>query len=138
MELHNVGSQALILNLGIMLANGREQYPNRIRLQLTEPSSRLLHLEMTGPGAIGGRVDPMVVPLPANATFALLIDLEHYCAPSEKVWKLNLTSGHYTLRAEYTGAGVSQQATNLDMKGVTLMPYWTGTVESSIVSFTVK
>ena len=137
-ELHNRGSQALILNLGMMLANGREQYPDKIRLQLTGPNNKLFHLEMTGPGMIAGRIDPMVLPLPSGATFALMIDIEHYYAPATKRWKLNLSPGHYTLRAEYTGVGISQRAANFDMLGVALMPFWTGRVQSNILPFTAK
>src|SRR4051812_18484536 len=36
-KLQNLSAQPLILNLGVMLANGREQYADRVRLQLTRP-----------------------------------------------------------------------------------------------------
>lgn len=137
-ELHNVGSQALVLNLGMMLANGRKQYADRIRLQLTEPNEKLFHLKMIGPGFIGGRIDPMDVPLPSGATFTLLIDLEQYYALEEEKWKLILSPGNYTLRAKYTGIAVSQRAANLDLLGIRLMPFWTGGVQSNVLPFTVK
>ena len=75
-----------------------------------------------------GRMDPMVVPLPAGATFTVAIDLEDYVAPKEKIWNLDLTPGRYTLSAEYA---------NLDMQGISLMPYWTGTVNSKTLPFTL-
>jgi hypothetical protein len=61
-ELCNLGTQALILNLGMMLANGRQQYGNQIHFQLKGPNYKSVDLEMSGPGVIGGRIDPMVVP----------------------------------------------------------------------------
>jgi hypothetical protein len=135
--LQNAGDQPLILNLGIMLANGRKQYADRINLLLTDPRGKLLHLAMMAPGSIAGRVDPMVVPLPAGATFTVPIDLADYFAPKEKIWKLDLTPGRYTLSAEYAGFGVPQRAANLDMQGISLMPYWTGTVNSRTLPFTL-
>ena len=133
-DLRNSGSQALVLNLGTILGNGREQYANRVRLQLTQPDGKVLHLEMVLPGAIAGRMDPMVVPLPPGATYCLLVELEHYCAPKENIWKLNLRPGSYGLRAEYTGIKVSQESANLDMIGISFMPYWTGSVRSDVLS----
>ncbi len=136
-ELHNTGNKDIVLNLGMMLANGKKQYADRIHLRLTEPDGKVLHLDMTNPVFIAGRIDPMVVPLPKGATLVLPIDLKDYWAPQEKVWSLSLTPGQYALRAEYTGAAVPQRAANLDMQGIALMPYWTGTVESNALSFTV-
>jgi hypothetical protein len=119
------------------LANGKKQYADGIRLLLTDPQGKLLHLDMTGPGLIAGRVDPMVVPLPVGATFLLPIDLKDYSAPKEKIWDLDLTPGEYTVSVEYTGVGVPRRAANLDMQGVSLMPYWTGTVDSNKLPFTL-
>jgi hypothetical protein len=136
-ELHNGGDQPPILNLGMMLGNGRGQYANRIHILLGGSREKLLHLEMRGPGVIAGRLDRMLVPIPVGATFALSIDLRDYSAPKEQIWNLNLPPGQYTLRAEYTGSGVPLGAANLDMQGIVLMPYWTGTVESNIVPFSL-
>lgn len=134
----NSGSQPLILNIGTMLANGRQQFADRLQLQLTRPDKTVLHLHMLGPGAIAGRIDPMVIPLPPHATYSLELDLNQYCAPKEHVWKLDLPPGSYVLGAEYTGVGVPQRTANLDMQGLSLMPYWTGTIQSSVLNFTVK
>jgi len=134
----NSGPQPLILNIGMMLANGRQQFADRIQLQLTRPDKTVVHLHMRGPGAIAGRIDPMFIPLPPNASYSLELDLNQYCAPKEHVWKLDLPPGSYALRAEYTGVGVQQRAANLDMQGLSLMPYWTGTIQSGVLNFTVK
>src|SRR5450756_1112205 len=113
-ELHNAGDQALILNLGMMLANGRKQYADAIHLLLTDAHGKTLPLELTEIFLIAGRIDPFVVPLPEGATFTLPIDLDHYSSSRQHIFKLSLTPGQYTLSAEYTGVGVPQQTANLD------------------------
>lgn len=80
-ELQNSGDKALILNLGIMGANGRSQYADAIRLLLRDARGKAMTLELIGPAIAPGRTDPMVVPLPAGATFTLPIDLAGYWAP---------------------------------------------------------
>jgi hypothetical protein len=136
-KLHNAGDRALILNLGMMLANGKKQYADAIHLLLTDAHGKTLPLELTGPAYVAGRIDPFVVPLPEGATLTLPIDLEDYSSPRQHIFKLSFAPGQYTLSAEYTGAGVSQQTANLDMKGISLMPYWIGTVKSNVLPFTI-
>lgn len=135
-HLINSGSQPLILNLGMMLANGRQQFADRIRLQLTRPDKTVLHLHLRDPGTIMGRMDPMIIPLPSNATYSLQLDLIQYCAPKEHVWKLDLPPGSYTARAEYTG-GIPQR-TALDTQSLSLLRYWSGTIRSDALSFSVR
>ncbi len=136
-ELHNPSAQDVVLNVGIALANGAKQYANAVEYTLTTPDGRVLHLEPLEPAMIAGRVDPLIVPLPAGATFSFLVNIEKYGAPKEKIWKLHLTPGRYTMLANYTGRAVSQSQANLDVKGVALMPYWVGTVSAVPVVFTV-
>lgn len=134
-ELRNPNTQDLVLNLGFELSNGRKQYVNAVEYTLTVPDGRVLHLAPVEPAAIGGRVDPLIVPLPAGATFSFLVDLEKYSAPEEKIWKVHLVAGRYSLQAGYTGRVVS--VVNLDCKGIVLMPYWAGRVTATPVVFTV-
>lgn len=137
LSLHNVGSSDLILNLGTMLGNGQRQYANRVFLLLTGPNGKQLHLEMIGPGHIAGRMDPLVVPLPVDATIVLPISLDNYWAPKDNVWNLDLIPGRYVLSVNFTGVGVPKEDTNLDMKGISLMPYWIGSVDSNQVIFMI-
>lgn len=136
-ELHNPGAEDLVLNLGIELANGAKQYPNAVAYTLTTPDGQILHLEPWEPAFIAGRVDPLIVPLPAGAAFSFLVNLEAYVAPKQNIWKLQLARGRYTLRAKYTGKAVPQAEANLDVKGIALMQYWTGTVTAAPIVFTV-
>jgi len=136
-ELRNPSAKDLVLNVGIELANGAKQYPDAVEYTLTTPDGRLLHLEPMEPGLIAGRVDPLIVPLPAGASFCFFVDLKKYAAPKEKIWELEFSPGRYTVQAEYTGRAVSQLQANLDVKGIALMRYWVGTVTATPVMFTV-
>jgi hypothetical protein len=136
-EIHNPDNQDLTLNLGIELANGTRQYPNAMSFKLTTPDGRILHLEPVGPHIIAGRVDPMIVPLPAGATFSFLVDLNEYFAPKEKALHLTFPSGSYTLQAEYSGKATPLGQTNSDVSEIALMNYWVGTSTSAPLAFTI-
>jgi hypothetical protein len=134
-ELRSVGDHDLILNLGMMLANGRSQYADAITLLLTLLSGSEQRLRLMGPAMINGRADPFVVPLPMGASFSIPVDLTKY-APFGRGRPLKLEPGSYALQAEFQGRpGVNP---NLDMKGMALMPYWTGTVVSTKIEFKIK
>ncbi|HZS27757.1 MAG TPA: hypothetical protein VFB76_11045 [Candidatus Angelobacter sp.] len=134
-ELRNTGENDLILNLGIMLANGRKQYPNAIVLVLTDQDRKSRRLELRDPAAIGGRMDPLIVPLPVGSSYSLPVDLDKYWAAASREIEYKLNPGSYSLVAEFTGRAVSRQSANLDVKGIALMPYWEGTVTSNQLSF---
>lgn len=136
-ELRNTGDQPLILNLGTMEANGRKQHASAIHLLLKEPDGTVLRVEPIVAGVAQGRVDPLVVPLPAGATFTLRVDLADYGAPNRNLWTLNLTAGSYSIQAEYEGKKVSMKEANADLQGLTLMPYWIGTIQSSVLDFVI-
>ena len=127
-ELRNAGKNDLILNLGIMLANGRKQYPNAIVLILTDQDGKSRRLELRDPAVIAGRMDPLIVPLPVGSSYSLSGGFGQVLGsgfPGVRVqiksWKLFSCDG-------ISGRAVSTQSTNLDVKGIALMPYWEGTV----------
>jgi hypothetical protein len=136
--MRNPGNQDLVLNLGIELANGAKQYPDAVSYTLTTPDGRALHLESMEPGFIAGRVDPMIVPLPAGAMFSFLVDLNEYAAPKEKIWQLAFPPGRYSLQVEYTGRAVPESQANLDVRGIALMDYWVGTATAAPLVFTIE
>ena len=126
-ELHNAGDDDLILNLGMMLANGRRQYPDAITLLLTYPSGKEHRLVLLGPALVAGRMDPLVVPLPVDASFSIPVDLRKFAPFGQDQPKLE--PGTYVLQAQFQGKAAIDS--NLDMKGIALMPYWNGTVVSN-------
>jgi len=137
----NTASKDAVLNLGIMLANGARQYPTAITLLLTDAEGKEHHAESAEPlGIIGGRLDPFIVPLPSGASFKLPLHI-YKC-----VWYADGKledfepdpQKHYTLQAQFTGKGVTQAEANLDVKGLALMPYWTGIAVSNTVLTTKK
>lgn len=69
LELRNVSETDLILNLGVMLANGKRQYLTAVTFRLTEMPGKSRKLSLREPMLISGRVDPLIVPLPAGAKF---------------------------------------------------------------------
>jgi hypothetical protein len=137
-ELRNAAQKDLVVNLGMILANGRMQYPNAVILVLTDAQGKSRRLDLREPRAIGGRVDPFVLPIPIGATFSIPVDLDKYWAAESKEFDYKLKPGTYSLEAQFTGRSVSQQEANLDVKGIALMPYWTGTVASNQLRFEVS
>lgn len=137
-EVHNPGTKDLLLKLGIELANGARQWPDNVTYTLTTPDGRDIHLvPLHAFQMFGGRIDPLIVPLPSGATFSFPINLDEYCDPKAENPKLHLRSGRYTLNAELKSQPISPLEANLDMKGVALMPVWVGTVAAAPIVFTV-
>jgi hypothetical protein len=83
-----------VLDLGIMLADGKKQYPTAIALSLTDAHGRSRRLELRGPSYILGRVDPLVAPLPVGAAFSIPVDLNNHWAASSKEIQLQPHSRH--------------------------------------------
>jgi hypothetical protein len=134
-ELTNSGNIDLVLNLGTMLLNGREQFADAIDLSFRDAQNNTEKLVLKEPAMIAGRVDRFVVPLPKGAHFVLPIDLADYYIPDRDVFDIELKPGRYFLSAEYRGERVEDA--NLDMQGIRTMPYWVGRVDSSEASFVV-
>jgi hypothetical protein len=141
LEVRNTGPQDAVLNLGIMLANGARQYPTATTLVLTDAEGKEHHAELAEPaGVISGRLDPFIVPLPGGASLKLPLHI------SKCLWDASGQledfepdpNKHYTVQAQFTGKGVSQAEAGLDVKGIALMPYWTGAVVSNTVAIGPK
>ncbi len=137
-ELRNAGRYDLILNLGIILANGRKQYPKDIVLIVTDSQGKARRFDLREPGAIAGRVDPLIVPLPVGSAFSIPVDLDKYWAAASNEFDYKLKPGTYLLEARFEGRGVKQEEANLDVKGIALMPYWTGSITSYPLRFEVS
>lgn len=126
--IENTGDADTVVNLGIMLANGKTQLPTAIRLLITDAAGKTVTHRWPEP-RIAGRVDPFVVPLPAGARYTVALPLDKYIGADKP-----LADGRYRIAAEFTGRGV---LTDRDMGGLALMKYWTGTVTSGEVRLDV-
>jgi hypothetical protein len=134
-EFRNAGQNALILNLGTMLANGEKQFLDAVDLILTDPQGRVHRLiDSREPWAINGRLDPLVVPLCVGCNFSFPVDFNNYWPGDEQV----MEAGTYSIEARFVGRGVSGEEANLDMKGIALMPYWLDTVTSNHLRFQIS
>jgi len=136
-ELRNAGERDIVLNLGSMLANGKSQYPSAVVLTLTDSQGKSRRLELRGPAGVAGRVDQLVLPIPVGARFAIRVDLRNYWAPVTEEFEIKLERGTYSIEAQLTGKGISYDDANLDMKGLSVMPFWQGTVASNRIRFQV-
>ncbi|HWC16265.1 MAG TPA: hypothetical protein VG498_04595 [Terriglobales bacterium] len=125
LEIRNVGAKDAVLNLGIMV--GARQYPTAITL-IFRVGGGPIPFELEGPGVISGRVDPLIVSLPSEASLKLTLHPTQY-GLGFKDFVRDLK--HYTVQAELTGRKVSQSQANVN--GLVLMPYWMGTVLSNNV-----
>ncbi|MGA7221525.1 MAG: hypothetical protein WA867_20040 [Candidatus Acidiferrales bacterium] len=130
-ELRNAEESDLTLNLGIMLDNGRKQYPTAIFLNLTDTQGKSRRLDLIGPAGVAGRLDPFVLSLRVGATFSMPVDLDRYFAAASKEYEYKPTPGTYSLEAQYTGKGVPR---DMDLL---LGHYWEGTVKSNRLRFDV-
>jgi RNA polymerase sigma-70 factor (ECF subfamily) len=135
--LENVGKDDLVINLGVMLANGRKQFPSALGLALTDAKGATRSLRRSPP-FVAGRVDPFVVPLGVGCRYTLRFavadlttDWGHALAGAA------LAPGRYRAVAHFDGKAVTRDQTNQDTPGLALMPYWKGTVRSGEVVVTV-
>jgi hypothetical protein len=151
-EIRNVGSNDLLLNLGDMLANGRKQYPDAVAVLITNPKGETEECGFQGPSGVAGWVGPFVVPVPAGASFSLPIDLKKWtnewksCFAPRKYIELSLAPGKYALRVQLTGKSQGNEhlppipdlppsTKSMEWGGQILFPVWIGTLISNQVEF---
>ena len=136
--LENVGDKDTVLNLGMMLANGKVHLPDAIRLILIDSmqNSRELHFSEKRYPGIAGRVDDYAVPLRAGSAYTVKMSLDDFWCPKTKEFRLKLKPGTYRIRSELTGKGAN--FVNSDMRGMKLMNFWKGTLQSDTTVFRIE
>jgi hypothetical protein len=134
----NVNDKDVVLNLGMMLGNGKVHLPDAIRLELTDSGghARELHFSDKRYPGIAGRVDDYVVPLRAGSAYTLKVSLKDFWCPKSKEFTLELEPGRYSVRAAFTGK--TAQYLNGDTEGLKFMPYWTGELKSEVAQFHIR
>jgi hypothetical protein len=135
--LQNTGDQDVLLNLGMMLANGKVHMPDAIRLVLREPNgrSRELHFSDRRYPGVAGRIDDYAVPLRAGSAYTVELNLDDYWCSQTKEFRLKLTPQEYRVHAELTAKGA--QHFNSDTEGMELMNFWKGELRSNTVEFQI-
>ncbi len=127
----NVGEQDVALNLGIMLANGKVQLPDNVRLSLTDVNGRVRELHFSDkkhPG-VAGRVDDYVVPLRVGSVYMLKLPLSQFWSPNTNEFTLELKPGKYQISAQFEGGKAKHDS------GRFIMSYWEGKLQSNTLKF---
>jgi hypothetical protein len=124
-SIQNLGPNDTMLNLGMTLGNGSRSYPDRLSLVAHGSDGSVYNLPFIGPGAIVGRVDPMVVPLPKRSVYTV----------HGQWWPREVTPNTYAFHIEFEG--VPPRDVNLDMPGMNLFRCWLGKVSSNEITLSV-
>jgi len=122
--LRNTGNEDMMVNLGMMLANGKKLQPDAIRLILIDAEGHSRELHLVGVPGVAGRVDDYLIPLRVGSAHSLRLSLDDYWCPTEKL-RIPLKRGEYRVCAQLTS------------KGVRIMDVWTGTIQSEAATFRV-
>ena len=134
-SLQSVGTKDFVLNLGIMLGNGRVMFPQAIRIVLTSPDGRSRELEIPQP-RIAGRADDFIVALRVGSTYVLPITLDQYWSAETGESGVKLKPGRHRISARFEGRGAV--IPNVDMQGVKLLNFWQGSVNSGELQFNAR
>ena len=129
----NVSDRDLNVRLGYSVNNCRSHHPDSLELIARadgEAARRLIYFD--GRGAIGGRVDPFVVPLPAGASYTLRCPFKNFVDPSS-LRPIDVKARDYRIAASLAGKPVTRNDVNLDTLGQTMIPCWQGTIHSNEV-----
>ncbi len=127
----NVGDRDVTLNLGSMMANGKVQLPDYIRLNFTDAQGkeRLFRFADKKHSFVAGRLDDYVVPLRAGSIYTVTLTLDQFWCEETEEFEIPLLPGKNRLTAKFEGRGA--KLLNLDMPGIKLMNFWFGKVESN-------
>jgi len=130
----SVGDRDVTLNLGVMMANGKVQLPERVAMKFTDAQgkTRLFHFGDKRYPGVAGRLDDYVVPLRAGSTYTLQLTLDQFWCQETREFSIPLLSGNNYLTAQFEGTGAN--AVNLDTPGIKLMNFWFGKVESNTLT----
>jgi hypothetical protein len=134
LALQNVSEHDLTLNLGVAMANGKIQLPDRIAIKFTDAQGKTRIFKFADkryPG-VAGRLDDYVVPLRAGSTYTLVLKIDQFWCQETNEFSIVL-SGDNQLTAQYEGAAATRD--NGDLAGFKLMTFWLGNVESNTLRF---
>jgi hypothetical protein len=130
----NVGNEAVLLNLGIALANGKTLLPQAISLRLTDAQGheRVLQFSDRRHPVIAGRTDNYVVALPPAGTCTVPVSLDQFWCPATREFHIALTNGPYRITAQFEGRSATQ--VNRDTERMRWMSFWQGTLQAAPLS----
>jgi hypothetical protein len=125
-EIRNDGSTDVLVDLGIMLANGAHQYPNALTLVVSDSSRVEIEGTPIDPPGVAGRIDPLAIPLSAGAALRIPLRLSRYVFhAADRAGALDLGGQRSTIRAKLTGRRPTRSE---------LVSYWTGSAVSNAIT----
>jgi hypothetical protein len=127
--LENKGAKPLVLNMGLMVGNGRALLPNAVSLVVTGLDAKERKL-MRGSAAVAGRLDDYLVPMPVGAKYSLMIRVRDWAG--EDGFTPGVIVAGEQVRAVYEGAEVAYKNQGSVIPG---LPMWVGKVESERVKY---
>jgi hypothetical protein len=126
----NTGEHDVTLNLGLMLANGKEQLPFNISLRLMDAQGKTRTFKFVDRkhAGIAGRVDDYIVPLRAGSVYSLRLTLDQFWCAETKEFDVKLSPGRNQFTAQFEGS--EPKHVNQDLSAIKLMNFWLGNVQS--------
>jgi hypothetical protein len=139
LAIENAGERNAVLNMGLMMANGKVLLPTALFLTITDSQTVGRELRFFSPSSttgpvirLTGKVDDYVVRLGPGATHTMTLDLGQYWAVATKQFPLKLSTGEHRVVARLVGRG-----TQYSKGGMALLKFWTGTLQSNELTFYV-
>ena len=132
--LENTGEADLVLNLGHMLNNGRKHYLSAVALVLTHPDGKIRRLKLAGGGRVAGRIDDLILPLAAGASFSFRVRLDRYWCPDRSEFKIEFPPGEYGIVAVFNGGSARHQT---GTAAIPDLPFWRGRAISARLTFSI-
>jgi hypothetical protein len=138
----NVGTKDIVLNLGITLANGRQDFATAVHLILLNPQGFPSEYDLVGPTAVAGRIDDYTIALQVGAVHVLRFKLSQFRPPQGRRFEIQLQQdlgtrlqqGHYRVAARFDGFDARHRNSGMDWAG---WSFWIGTLQSNYAEFTV-
>ena len=122
-QLRNDGENNLILNIGTFAGDGQEQYASAISLILLTSGGKPQFLSFLRPlQDTGGRLQPLLLPLPSGASFSIPVDLANYRAAGSNNRFYGLKAGTYLIAARFIGSNAVAPPGNFPLAPSRLLP----------------
>jgi hypothetical protein len=132
----NGGEADQLVNLGVMLGNGKDMFPSGIVLECLAADGKKLDI-VREPFHVAGRMDPLIVPLPAGASWSVTLPLRRMTGKGPKGPE-RIEPGTYRVRAVLGGKPVAKGETNGDAEGLATWRFWTGTARSGETTVEIR
>jgi len=123
----NADKNPIVLNLGVMLGNGRTLIPEQIHFVVADASGKSRELRWKGYG-VAGRLDDFLVPLMPTAKYSMTLSLRDYVEVDDRK-SASLAPGD-TIHAAFEGVAPS----HINEGAIPDLPIWKGKIMSDSTS----